>query len=335
MKPSLVPIIRCPLCKSTLNLSAEKVRGIEILEGILLCTKCRTSFPISGGVPNLVPPKQRGSHVAQSFGFEWNVHHSGGFEKKTVFGRGIEEQVKYFFDGLAVSGTDICDKKILDAGCGSGVLIIEIARRYPEAEVVGMDIIPAVAEVYRKGGQLPNLHLVQASVLEPPFPNCSFDYLWSNGVIHHTGDTRRAFKSLTSLVKSGGRVYFWVYEKKPSPMVAVRGLLRPLGLVHWNHRFLYRFCQAIAFPTWLAIYPLSHTLGKLKFIQQNTHLKILSLKRGFRELVLTWFDVLSPMYRDTFTQHEFESWFEECGFRNLSRYWWPVGVSGTKELFDL
>jgi len=330
MKPSLVSMLRCPLCKSILTFSSEKVHETEILEGILLCTKCRTSFPISGGVPNLVSPKQRESHVAQSFGFEWKIHHSGGFEKKTVFGRGIDEQVKYFFDGLAVSDADIRGKKILDAGCGSGVLTAEIARRYPAAEVVGIDIIPEIAEVFRKGGQLPNLHVVQANVLEPPFPTDSFDFLWCNGVIHHTGDSRWAFELLTSLIKRGGRAYFWVYEKKPSPMAAVRAFLRPLGLVHWNHRFLYRFCQVLAFPTWLAISLLSR-LRKLKFVQQHTYLKILSRQRGFRELVLTWFDVLSPMYRDTFTQHEFESWFEECGFCNLSRYWWPVGVSGMKE----
>jgi SAM-dependent methyltransferase len=278
----------------------------------------------------LVSPKQRESHVAQSFGFEWKTHHLGGFEKETVFGRGIDEQVKYFFDGLAISDADISGKKILDAGCGSGVLTVEIARRYPAAEVVGIDIIPEIAEVFRKGGQLPNLHVVQANVLEPPFPTDSFDFLWCNGVIHHTGDSRRAFELLTSLIKHGGRAYFWVYEKKPSPMVIVRGFLRLLGLVHWNRRFLYRFCQVLASATWLAVSLLSR-LRKLKFVQQHTHLKILTRQRGFRELVLTWFDVLSPMYRDTFTQHEFESWFEECGFCNLSRYWWPVGVSGMRK----
>jgi len=330
MKPSLVSMLRCPLCKSILTVSSEKAHETEIIEGILLCTECRTSFPISGGVPNLVSSKQSESHVAQSFGFEWKTHHSGRFGKETVFGRGIDEQVKYFFDGLAVSDADIRGKKILDAGCGSGVLTVEIARRYPAAEVVGLDVIPEIAEVFRKGGQLPNLHVVQANVLEPPFLTDSFDFLWCNGVIHHTGDSHRAFELLTSLVKSGGRAYFWVYEKKLSPMAAVRWFLWPLGLMHWNHRFLYRFCQVLAFPTWLAVSLLSR-LRNLKFVQQHTHLKILSRQRGFRELVLTWFDVLSPMYRDTFTQHEFESWFEECGFCNLSRYWWPVGVSGMKE----
>jgi SAM-dependent methyltransferase/uncharacterized protein YbaR (Trm112 family) len=329
MKPSLVSMLRCTVCQSVLTVFLEKAHETEIMEGNLQCVGCHTSFPISGGVPNLMPPKQRESHVAQSFGFEWQTHHSGGFEQKTVFGRGIDEQVKYFFEGLGVSEKEIHGKRILDAGCGSGVLTMEIARRYPSAEIFAVDIIPAVAEVFRKASPLPNLHVVQGSILEPPFPADWFDFLWCNGVIHHTGNSRRAFEALTSTLKSGGRAYFWVYEKKPSPMVAVRQMLRPLGLVRWNHRFLYRFCQVLAFPTCLAVFLLS-PLQKLKFIQRHTHLKILSRRRGFHELVLTWFDVLSPMHRDTFTQHEFESWFEQCGFQNLSKYWWPVGVSGTK-----
>jgi len=276
-----------------------------------------------------VSTKQGDRHVAQSFGFEWKMHHVGGFEKGTVFGRGIDEHVTYFFEGLGISDQDIRGKRILDAGCGSGVLTAEIARRYPAAEVVGMDVNPAIADVYKMGGQLPNFHVVQGSVLEPPFAPDSFDYVWSNGVIHHTGNTRQAFDALTSLAKPGGRAYIWVYEKKASPMVALRQILRPLGLVHWNHRFLYHLCQVVSFLTWMALWVLS-PLRKLRFVQEHTHLKILLLRRGYRELVLTWFDVLSPKYRDTYTQQEFESWFEERGFQNLSRYWWPVGVSGTK-----
>jgi SAM-dependent methyltransferase/uncharacterized protein YbaR (Trm112 family) len=330
MKRSIVPMFLCPLCGSALSLSSDAANQTEILEGVFSCTKCRATFPIRGGVPNLLRAEQCESHVSESFGFEWRTYHKGGFEKGTVFGRTIDEEVKYFFDGLAVSEKNIRGKRILDAGCGSGVLTTEIARRYPGTEVVAMDIISAMAEVYRSGSQLPNLHVVRASILEPPFPPDSFDFVWCNGVIHHTGNSRRAFESLTSLTKPGGRAYFWVYEKKLSPMVFVRQILRPAGLARWNRRFLYRFCQVLALLTWSAVSLLS-PIGKLKFVSRHAHLRILFRRRGFRELMLTWFDVLSPMHRDTYTQREFESWFEQRGFCDLARYWWPVGVSGTKK----
>ncbi len=155
------------------------------------------------GMSCRIPDLRRGSTRCASrtlsepcvteFRSEWKTHHAGGFEKGTVPGRGIDEQVNYFFEAFGISERDIQGKWILDGGCGSGVLTAEIARRYPGAEVVGMDINPAIVDAYQADGRLPNLHLVQASVLAPPFPPESFDLVWCNGVIHHTGDSRGAF----------------------------------------------------------------------------------------------------------------------------------------------
>src|SRR6185295_1144432 len=95
----------------------------------------------------------------------------------------------------------------------------------PQATIIGMDINPALIEVYRKSRSLPNFLAVRGSVFEPPLRKNSIDFVWSNGVIHHTGNTRRAFDALTEKVKIGGHAYIWVYEKKLSPMVALRLLL--------------------------------------------------------------------------------------------------------------
>ena len=121
----------------------------------------------------------------------------------------------------------------------------------------------------------------------------------------------------------------WVYQKKLSPLVALRMVLIPLGLKYWNHQLLYRFCQLISLPTWLAVKVLT-LFGKAGFIKKYTHVKILTRNRGYKELVLTWFDVLSPKYRDTYSKSEFESWFIQNNFQDILHYWWPVGISGRR-----
>lgn len=59
MKPDLMEILCCPVCKGTLNLDAREKQGTEIVAGTLTCTKCAAVYPIEDGIPNLLPPDER------------------------------------------------------------------------------------------------------------------------------------------------------------------------------------------------------------------------------------------------------------------------------------
>jgi len=330
MKKSLIKLLACPSCLLKVRLkTSEKEEAGEILEGELTCTGCGADFPIQFGIPIFLSPEEKESHVAKSFGFEWQMQHKGAFEKDAVFGRTLDEDIEYFFNAFAIAPEQIKNKLVLDAGCGSGALTVELAKRFPDCTFVGLDINPAIMKVYENSIDLPNLYVVRASVFSIPFLEETFDLVWSNGVIHHTGNTRGAFNSVIRQVKTGGRAYLWVYQKKLSPMVALRILLIPLGLKYWNHEFLYHFCQLISLPTWLVVKVFA-LFGKLRFTRKHTHLRILTQNRGYNELVLTWFDVLSPKYRSTYSKSEFESWFVQNNFQDIAHYWWPVGISGKR-----
>jgi uncharacterized protein len=55
MKKTLMDLLCCPVCKGTLNLHIEKEEGGEIISGSLQCTHCKVSYPISEGIPDLLP----------------------------------------------------------------------------------------------------------------------------------------------------------------------------------------------------------------------------------------------------------------------------------------
>lgn len=339
MKLSLVPLLACPVCRAALEAdtggSPSPGGDTEVDSGQLRCTSCGRVYPIHGGIPSFVPDAERTSHVAESFGFEWQTFHDGGFESDTVFGRTIEEDVEQFDDVFALppatpGGPDpLAGLVVVDAGCGSGTLTAEIARRHPEATVIGLDINPAIAEVYKVSLELPNLHVVHASVFDLPFADAAVDRLWCNGVIHHTGDTRGAFVELARVVRRGGLLFVWVYQRKLSPLVLVRDVLRPFGLHRWSHKVLYRVCRALSLPTFAAVQVLRQ-LGRIPMVARSTHGRILTRERHLDELALTWFDVLSPRYRDTYTKAELEAWFDRAGYTDLRHYWWPVGVTGRR-----
>ncbi|HQW51679.1 MAG TPA: methytransferase partner Trm112 [Tepidiformaceae bacterium] len=60
MQHSLMEILCCPLCKADLELKATREEDGEVIEGTLICTGCRERYPIEDGIPNMLPPDQRG-----------------------------------------------------------------------------------------------------------------------------------------------------------------------------------------------------------------------------------------------------------------------------------
>ncbi|KAF5069393.1 hypothetical protein DSECCO2_233190 [anaerobic digester metagenome] len=56
MKPSMMKILCCPVCKGDLTLEVTKEDDNEVLEGRLRCGACSIDYPIEDGIPNLLPP---------------------------------------------------------------------------------------------------------------------------------------------------------------------------------------------------------------------------------------------------------------------------------------
>ncbi len=59
MKKELIEILACPLCKRNLGLEITEETDGEILTGYLTCAPCQQRYPISDGIPNLLPPESR------------------------------------------------------------------------------------------------------------------------------------------------------------------------------------------------------------------------------------------------------------------------------------
>lgn len=59
MRLDLLPILCCPVCRGDLDLTSTRKEGEEVLEGTLRCPKCPAEYPISDGIPDLLPPDER------------------------------------------------------------------------------------------------------------------------------------------------------------------------------------------------------------------------------------------------------------------------------------
>ena len=104
--------------------------------------------------------------------------------------------------------TDGHFKKILDAGCGSGVFSYELAKRHPQAQVTGVELEPDLvdrANEIAKRAHLTNLHFEQGDVTKLDFED-EFDLVVSVDNFEHVEDDIAAMRTLLHALRPGGRL---------------------------------------------------------------------------------------------------------------------------------
>lgn len=103
--------------------------------------------------------------------------------------------------------------RILDAGCGVGVFTRYYARKGFQVDAV--DITDRAVETTKASLKLYGLEArVQlGSVEDLPFAADTFDYIVSNGVIHHTPNTERAVAEFYRVLRPGGTASVCIYYR--------------------------------------------------------------------------------------------------------------------------
>ena len=66
MRHDLLDILACPVCKGALTLTSTREEGGEVVEGALSCATCSETYPITEGIPNLLPPDLRRAMEAEA-----------------------------------------------------------------------------------------------------------------------------------------------------------------------------------------------------------------------------------------------------------------------------
>ncbi|MEA4846402.1 MAG: class I SAM-dependent methyltransferase [Clostridiaceae bacterium] len=93
------------------------------------------------------------------------------------------------------------DRKILDLGCGTGVLTNELAQK--GAFVVGIDLSEDMVKKAKEN--YPALHFQVADATNLPFNN-DFDTVFSNAVFHWIPDQGKLLDAVYSSLKKGGNL---------------------------------------------------------------------------------------------------------------------------------
>jgi ubiquinone/menaquinone biosynthesis C-methylase UbiE len=105
-------------------------------------------------------------------------------------------------------------KRVLEVGVGLGSDFVRFARA--GAVVAGIDLTDAAARAVQQRLTLEGLEGdVRAADAEAlPFPDGTFDLVYSWGVLHHTPDTRRAVEEVRRVIAPGGEARIMLYSRR-------------------------------------------------------------------------------------------------------------------------
>lgn len=127
-------------------------------------------------------------------------------------------------------------KKVLEIGCGMGTMAMHWARN--GARVTAVDLNPTSIEQTRRRFQLHGLeadiHREDANRLS--FPDGTFDYAWSWGVLHHSPDLARSVSEMMRVCRPGAGFGIMLYNRRS--LWHWYTTLYVEGFLHRERRFL-------------------------------------------------------------------------------------------------
>lgn len=351
MKKDFLKHACCPECGAGFSVEEFEAAGAEVGEGILRCVKCAAAFPVINGVPRILRPAMmeglvgayadfrrkyaRHLRIPAGGGASPDVSRSLKVAKMYEYGWSIyskvaEEYRREFDDVLGphLSPGDFRGKLVLDAGCGMGRFAY-FADLYGAREIVGFDLSEAVVTAHRdtfRGKE--NAHFFQGDIYYLPLRAKTFDLVYSIGVIHHLPDPPKGVAGLAALLRTGGKIFIWVYGHS--------SIKYPLNMLRFfTLRLPFRAVRALSFFPALSLYLIN---GFYRLAAKTPLVKALAEYIPFHQYCdrsfagVRWIaqDHLTVPIINYFKQSDLEAWLKALPLKNTlitSRYPGKAGRS--------
>jgi SAM-dependent methyltransferase len=106
-------------------------------------------------------------------------------------------------------------QRLLEAGCGTGNITVDIAAFLPEVKVMAIDLTDESLTLARQAtGQrgLGNVSFQKSNLMEHDPGLGIFDFVYCQGVIHHLSDPLAGMRNLNRYLKKDHHAFVWLYS---------------------------------------------------------------------------------------------------------------------------
>lgn len=113
---------------------------------------------------------------------------------------------RYFSLKFCLSALSKVKGKILDVGCGAGIMAKEIRNIRPDLKLYGLDTNSLALNLARQESK--GVVFLKGSVYHLPFPDNYFDATFNHHLFEHLDSPQKAMEETARVTKRGGRIYF-------------------------------------------------------------------------------------------------------------------------------
>lgn len=250
--------------------------------------------------------------TAESFAYEWkHIYRENNFEKQNFL----------HFLSPFIKENDLRGKSTLDIGCGSG-RFTKWAALSGVKVAFGSDLGESVEVAYQMTHTLPNVCIVQSDIYAMPFKGI-FDLAYSIGVLHHLPQPQTGFLALPKVLRPGGRMLIWVYNRRNN--VRAIYFYEPLRAIlrHFPKPLLFKICYLPGF-----IVHIINLFGKglsalgLKALAQKLPFAYYA-NFPFNMKLNDAFDVLATPKSNYYKVEEIGQWFYSAKLKDIDAYEHP------------